>query len=109
FGRGAVPIINENDTISVEEIRFGDNDTLSALVAGISDSELLIILTDVDGLMDCDPRSNPGAKLVEDVSEITPELEAMAQPTGSFLGTGGMVSKLQAERIAMAAGCGLVL
>jgi glutamate 5-kinase len=104
-----VPIINENDCISVEEIRFGDNDTLSALVAGISEADLLVILTDVEGMMDSDPRENSKAKLLPEVSEVTPELEAMARPTGSFLGTGGMVSKLRAARIAMASGFGLVL
>ncbi|HLX64581.1 MAG TPA: glutamate 5-kinase [Planctomycetota bacterium] len=109
FQRSAVPIVNENDTISVEEIRFGDNDNLSALVAGIAESDLLIILTDVGGLMDCDPRANPKAKLIPTVAELTPQIEAMARPTGSFLGTGGMVSKLQAARIAMASGFGLVL
>lgn len=105
----SVPIINENDTISVEEIRFGDNDTLSALVAGASESDLLIILTDVAGLMDADPRSNPDAKVIPLVEEMTPALEAVARPTGSFLGTGGMVSKLQAAKIAMASGFMLVL
>lgn len=109
FERGAVPVINENDTVSVEEIRFGDNDHLSALVAGIAEADLLVILTDVPGLMDADPRENPQAKLIPIVEKLTPELEAMARPTGSFLGTGGMVSKLQAAKIAMASGIGLVL
>ncbi len=109
FGRGAVPIINENDTVSVEEIRFGDNDNLSALVAGIAEADLLVILTDVNGLMDSDPRTNPAAKLISSVARITPEIEAMARPTGSFLGTGGMVSKLQAAKIAMASGFDMVL
>ena len=109
FKRRAVPIINENDTISVEEIRFGDNDNLSALVAGASESDLLIVLTDVAGLMDADPRVNPDAKVIHNVEAITPELEALAKPTGSFLGTGGMVSKLQAAKIAMASGYMLVL
>ena len=109
LGRGAVPIINENDTVSVEEIRFGDNDNLSALVAGIAEADLLVILTDVKGLMDSDPRTNPAAKLIPTVERMTPEIEAMASPTGSFLGTGGMVSKLQSAKIAMASGFGLVL
>ena len=107
--KGAVPVINENDTVSVEEIRFGDNDTLSALVAGAAEADLLVILTDVAGLMDADPRSNPDAKVISLVEELTPELEAVARPTGSFLGTGGMVSKLQAAKIAMASGFMLVL
>jgi len=109
LGRGAVPIINENDTVSVEEIRFGDNDNLSALVAGIAEADLLVILTDVDGLMDSNPRTNPNAKLIPTVASMTPEIEAMATPLGSAFGTGGMVSKLQSARIAMASGFGLVL
>jgi glutamate 5-kinase len=107
--RGAVPVINENDTVSVEEVRFGDNDTLSALVAGVAEADLLIVLTDVAGLMDADPRKNPDAKLIHTVDAITPEIEAVAKPTGSFLGTGGMVSKLQAAKIAMTSGLGMVL
>jgi glutamate 5-kinase len=109
FKRGAVPIINENDSVSVEEIRFGDNDTLSALVAGAAEAEVLVLLTDVKGLMSADPRSNPDAKLISTVEALTPEIERMASPTGSFLGTGGMVSKLQAAKIAMASGFGMVL
>ena len=85
FQRGAVPVVNENDTISVEEIRFGDNDTLSALVAGISESDLLVMLTDVAGLMDTDPRANPNAKLISTVDALTPEIESLALPTGTFL------------------------
>ena len=109
FKRGAVPIINENDTVSVEELRFGDNDTLSALVAGAAEADLLIILTDVAGLMDADPRTHPGARIIPTVPAITPEISAMASPTGSFLGTGGMVSKLQAAQIALTSGFGMVL
>jgi glutamate 5-kinase len=107
--RGAVPIINENDTVSVEELRFGDNDTLSALVSGVAEADLLIVLTDVQGLMDADPRTNPNAKLIHTVEGLTPEIEMMAKPTGGFLGTGGMVSKLQAAKIAMASGFDFVL
>ncbi|HEY3322313.1 MAG TPA: glutamate 5-kinase [Planctomycetota bacterium] len=107
--RGAVPVINENDTVSVEEIRFGDNDTLSALTAGVCEADLLVILTDVAGLMDADPRTHPHAKVISTVEAITPEIEALARPSGSLLGTGGMISKLQAAKIAMASGFGLVL
>jgi glutamate 5-kinase len=107
--RGAVPVINENDTVSVEEIRFGDNDTLSALVAGVAEADVLVVLTDVQGLMDADPRSHSDAKLISTVDVLTPEIERLARPTGSFLGTGGMVSKLQAAKIAMASGFGMVL
>jgi len=107
--RGAVPIINENDTVSVEEIRFGDNDTLSALLAGVAQADLLVILTDVPGLLDADPRTHPQARLIPTVDSLAPEIEAFAKPTGSFLGTGGMVSKLAAARIGLASGFGVVL
>jgi len=107
--RGAVPIINENDTVSVEEIRFGDNDTLSALLTGVAQADLLVILTDVPGLLDDDPRTHPHARLIPTVDSLAPEIEAFAKPTGSFLGTGGMVSKLAAARIGMASGFGVVL
>ncbi|MFH0937838.1 MAG: glutamate 5-kinase [Planctomycetota bacterium] len=109
FKRGVVPVINENDTVSVEEIRFGDNDTLSALVSGAAEADALIILTDVQGLMDSDPGINPRARIISMVSAITPEIEKMAKPTGSFLGAGGMVSKLQAAKITMASGIPMVL
>ena len=109
FQRQAVPIINENDTVSVEELRFGDNDTLSALVSGAAEADALIVLTDVAGLMDADPRANPQAKVIPTVKAITRDIEALARPTGSFLGTGGMVSKLEAARIAMASGFPMVL
>src|SRR6185295_15061896 len=72
--RGAVPVINENDTVSVEELRFGDNDTLSALVSGVAEADLLIVLTDVAGLMDADPRTHPNAKLIHTVEGLTPEI-----------------------------------
>jgi glutamate 5-kinase len=107
--RGAVPVINENDTVSVEEIRFGDNDTLSALLTGVAEADLLVILTDVPGLMDADPRTHPDAQVIRTVDNLSPEIEAAAKPTGSFLGTGGMVSKLAAARIGMATGFGVVL
>lgn len=107
--RGAVPVINENDTVSVEEIRFGDNDTLSALLAGVAEADLLVILTDVPGLMDADPRTRPHARVIHTVDAISPEIEAAARPTGSFLGTGGMVSKLAAARIGLASGFSVVL
>lgn len=99
-----IPIVNENDSVSVEEIEFGDNDTLSALVAKLADADALIILTDIDGLYDDDPRKNPDAKLIPVVSEISEEVEALAQGKGSTLGTGGMITKLHAARIATEAG-----
>ncbi|MCW8131231.1 MAG: glutamate 5-kinase [Planctomycetota bacterium] len=109
FERRAVPVINENDTVSVDEIRFGDNDTLSALVAVAAEAEILVILSDVSGLMDAPPRENPDAKLVHYVPRITPEVEAWASPVGSSLGTGGMVSKLEAAKIVTGSGEAMIL
>ncbi|MCD7034041.1 glutamate 5-kinase [Metabacillus sp. GX 13764] len=102
--RGIVPIVNENDTITVDRLKFGDNDTLSAKVAGLVDADQLIILSDIEGLYDDDPRKNKDAKLLEMVPEITPEIEAAAGDTGSSVGTGGMKSKIDAFKIAMASG-----
>lgn len=109
FERGAVPIVNENDTVSVDEIKFGDNDRLSALVAVAAEAQALVLLTDVPGLLDAPPRENPDAKLISCVPEVTARIEALAAPTGSFLGTGGMVTKLQAAKIVTAAGEAMVL
>lgn len=106
---GVVPIINENDTIAVEEIRLGDNDTLSALVAGLVDAELLVLLSDIDGLYTANPRENSDAELIEVVEEITPEIEQLAGGAGSKVGTGGMVTKLQAARIATNSGIPMVI
>jgi glutamate 5-kinase len=102
--RGIIPIVNENDTVTVERLKFGDNDTLSAKVAGLVDADQLIILSDIDGLYTEDPRKNPEAKLLTKVSEITPEIEASAGESGSEVGTGGMRSKIDAVKIAMASG-----
>lgn len=96
-----IPIINENDTVATDEIRFGDNDNLASLVAGLIDAERFIILSDVDGLFDDDPRNNPRAKLIEVVEIITPELEKKAGGSGSAVGTGGMFSKLLAAKRAV--------
>ncbi len=96
-----VPIINENDTVATDEIRFGDNDHLASMVAGLIDAERLIILSDVDGLFSDDPRRNPGASLIETVDKITPEIERMAGGSGSAVGTGGMFSKLLAAKRAV--------
>jgi glutamate 5-kinase len=98
----AVPIVNENDTTAVEEIKFGDNDMLAALVAVLIEADLLIILSDVDGLYACDPRKE-GACRISRIDEITPEVEAMAETIGSKFGSGGMSAKLKAARIAGAA------
>ncbi|MBX0359282.1 glutamate 5-kinase [Halobacillus sp. Nhm2S1] len=102
--RGIIPIVNENDTITIDRLKFGDNDTLSAKVAGLVDADQLIILSDIDGLYDADPRKNEDAKLLDKVHEITPEIEAAAGDPGSAVGTGGMKSKIDAFKISMASG-----
>ena len=99
-----IPIVNENDTIATEEIRVGDNDNLSALVASVVDADLLIILTDQRGIFTDDPRKNPGAALIENIAEVSDELFELAGGAGSSIGTGGMVTKLQAARIASRSG-----
>lgn len=93
---GVVPIINENDTVSVDELKFGDNDTLASLVAGVVEAELLVVLSDVEGLYTADPRKDPEAKLLPQVEAVTPELLALAGGSGSTVGTGGMATKLRA-------------
>lgn len=102
--RGIIPIVNENDTVTVDRLRFGDNDTLSAKVAGLVDANMLIILSDIEGLYNADPRTNSDALLVEKVHNITPAIEAAAGDSGSTVGTGGMRSKIDAVKIAMASG-----
>lgn len=111
--RSIIPIVNENDSISIEEIEhiknFGDNDTLSAIVAQLTNSDLLIILSDIDGLYDCDPRQNTCSKLISIVEEITPEIEECAGGAGTKRGTGGMVTKLSAAKIATTSGTNMVI
>ncbi len=104
LGLGIVPIVNENDTVSVEQIRFGDNDTLAALVACLVDATLLIILSDIDGLYDADPCRVPDARLVPRVERITEDIASAAGGPGSCAGSGGMVTKIRAARVMMAAG-----
>lgn len=106
---GAVPVVNENDTVATSEIRFGDNDRLSARVAVMVSAETLVLLSDVDGLYSRDPRQDPAAEHLPLVEAITPAIEAMAGGAGSSAGTGGMVSKLVAARIATGAGCTVLL
>src|SRR5208283_474718 len=101
---GIIPVINENDTVATDEIKFGDNDQLAALVSGLIDAERLIILLDVNGLFSADPKKNPDAKIITAVKEITPELEKMAEGAGSIIGTGGMYSKLLAAKKALSYG-----
>jgi glutamate 5-kinase len=104
-----IPVVNENDTVATNEIRFGDNDRLSARVAVMASAEELILLSDVDGLYSRDPARDPGAVRIELVPAITPEIEAMAGGAGSLTGTGGMVSKLAAAKIATRAGCNVII
>ena len=104
-----IPIVNENDTVSVEEIEFGDNDTMSAVVAKLIGAELLILLSDIDGLYDSDPHKNPNATLIPEVDKIDDSVKALAGGAGSARGTGGMVTKLMAAEIATAAGCDMIL
>ena len=106
---GALPVINENDTISTDEIVIGDNDTLSATVAATVRAELLILLSDIDGLYDSDPHENPNARLIPVVERLDDHIRALAGGSGSSLGTGGMVTKLQAAQIATEAGCEMVI
>ncbi len=106
---GIVPIINENDTVVVDEIRFGDNDNLSAMVTNLVEANLLIILSDVDGLYDRDPREHPDASLIPCVERITDKIEAMAGTSGTLLGTGGMATKIKAAKRASLYGVGTVI
>ena len=106
---GVVPIINENDTVAVEQIKFGDNDTLAALAACLIDADLLVILSDIDGLYDANPNTNPQAKLIEHVDKIGPEILAVAGGAGSTVGSGGMITKIKAARVLMVAGIPLII
>ncbi len=104
-----LPVINENDTIGTAEIAVGDNDTLAAIVAESTRADLLILLSDIDGLYTADPHTDPQAELIPVVREITPELEALAGNEGSALGTGGMVTKLRAAKLVTENGCDMVI
>lgn len=104
-----LPIINENDTVSTDEIRIGDNDTLAAIVAASVKAELLVLLSDIDGLYDSDPHLNPDAKLISAVHELDDRIMALGGGAGSARGTGGMATKLQAARIATDAGCDMII
>ncbi|MBD7915603.1 glutamate 5-kinase [Clostridium sp. Sa3CUN1] len=110
---GIIPIVNENDTVSIDEIenivRFGDNDNLSAIVSKLINADLLIILSDIDGFYDSDPRKNKDSKLIREITEITPELEECCGGAGSNLGTGGMITKLTAAKTATESGVNMVL
>src|SRR5690606_33827275 len=102
---GAVPVINENDTVATAEIRYGDNDRLAARVAQMASADCLVLLSDVDGLYSADPNLDPGAEFFAEVRGITPRIEAMAGGSASDVGSGGMATKIEAARIALDAGC----
>jgi len=106
---GAVPIINENDTVATEEIRYGDNDRLAARVAQMASADLLVLLSDIDGLYSGDPRADKKAEHIPLVTAITPDIEAMAAPAAPGYSSGGMVTKLAAAKIAYGAGCAMVI
>ena len=112
---GVIPVVNENDSVSSAEIEtghhkvLGDNDTLSAIVAALCQADLLVLLSDIDGLYDADPRTHPEAKRFHQVKDLTPEILEMAGGAGTWRGTGGMATKLSAARIAMDAGCDMVI
>lgn len=108
LAHGVVPIFNENDAIRTQEIRFGDNDTLSAIVASRTDSDLLVILSDIEGLYDSDPRSNPDAELIPVVTDVE-SVMGVAGDAGSSMGTGGMKTKLNAARICRDSGCNMII
>ncbi len=106
---GAVPVINENDTVATSEIRFGDNDRLAARVAQMVAADTLVLFSDIDGLYTADPRKDPDARFLSVVEELTPEIEAMAGDPSSAVGSGGMITKLIAARIALGAGCRMAI
>lgn len=106
---GALPIINENDTVATEEIVIGDNDTLAAIVAKSVNADLLVLLSDIDGLYTADPRKDPAAKLIPTVTVLDDSIRALAGVSGSDQGTGGMITKLQAAQICMDSGCDMVI
>ena len=106
---GALPVINENDTVATAEIAVGDNDTLGAIVATNIRADLLVLMSDIEGLYTADPRQDPDAQLIPLVEEITPDILALAGGSGSELGTGGMVTKLRAAKMCMDAGCDMII
>ena len=106
---GALPILNENDTVSTDEIVIGDNDTLAAIVAQSVQADLLVLLSDIDGLYTADPHSDPNARLIPEINAISEDILALAGGSGTKLGTGGMVTKLQAAKICLSCGCSMVI
>jgi glutamate 5-kinase len=108
LAQGAVPVINENDTVATSEIRYGDNDRLAARVASMMSADVLVLLSDIDGLYSAPP-DQKGAKFISELREITPEIEAMAGKPVSGVGSGGMITKIEAGKIALSAGCNMVI
>ena len=106
---GVIPIVNENDTVALDDLKIGDNDNMSALVGGLADADLIIILSDIDGYYTANPATHPEARLVHTVTEITPAIEAAAGEAGSARGTGGMMTKIQAAKQAVSSGISLVI
>ena len=106
---GALPVINENDTIATAEIKVGDNDTLGGIVACTVKADLLVLLSDIEGLYTADPRKDPSATLIPVVEKVTAEVEALGGGVGSGLGTGGMATKLRAAKMVTAAGCDMII
>lgn len=104
-----LPVINENDTVATEEIKVGDNDTLSAMVAASINADLLVLLSDIDGLFSADPKKDPNAVLLHEIRDLTPEIKALGGDAGSSLGTGGMRTKLNAAEICLNAGCDMII
>lgn len=106
---GAVPVVNENDTVATNELRYGDNDRLAARVASMVEADILLIFSDIDGLYTAPPGEDKNAKHIKEITEITPEIEAMAGGTGSSLSSGGMITKIMAAKIANSTGCHMVI
>ncbi|GAJ25049.1 unnamed protein product, partial [marine sediment metagenome] len=112
LGLKVICIVNENDVVSVDEIqetKFGDNDNLSAMVANLIDADLLLLLTDIEGLYDADPHYSRDAKMIEKVSKITPDIERLASDTSSHTGVGGMITKIEAAKMATACGINVII
>lgn len=109
LNQGVIPIINENDAVSIDELKIGDNDTLSAMVASIIDADLLIILSDVEGVYTANPQTDPKAVLLSEITDITPDIEELAGGPGTMRGTGGMHTKIQAAKIAVNSGVAMVV
>ncbi len=106
---GAIPVVNENDAVSDHDIRYGDNDRLAARIAGMAGSDILLLMSDIDGLYTENPNKNPNAEFLPIVKSVTPEIEAMAGDVGSNVGSGGMKTKLLAAKIARSAGCNMII